>query len=142
MRSFLILLSFIACTTCSKNSVDNENCRFLLDLSVNVPVNLNLPQYSQLQFPNNPIYIPNLGNGGVIVNNTGTSYVAFDAADPNHTPSNCSILNISGVNGICGCDDKNEYNLLNGLPVNNPNLRCPLKVYRVEQNGNTLLIFN
>ena len=66
----------------------------------------------------------------------------FDAADPNHVPSACSVLTLSGINGICGCDDENEYSLFNGLPVNNSSLRCPLKAYRVEVNGNTLLIFN
>ncbi len=128
-------------TSCSKNSV-NKNCNFLLDVGVSLQLNLNLPQYSQLQFPSNPVYVANAGNGGIIVTNTGTGFVAFDAADPNHAPSSCSVLSISGINGTCGCDDKNEYNLFNGLPVGNASLQCPLKAYRIEQNGNSLLIFN
>jgi len=141
MKPYFYLLILIVFTACSKNSVD-KNCNFLLDVGVNVSINMSLPQYGQLQFPSNPVYVPNAGNGGVYVTNTGTGFVAFDAADPNHIPSFCSVLTLSGINGICGCEDANEYNLFNGLPAKNSGVRCPLKAYRVEQNGNTLLIFN
>ncbi|WP_341216527.1 hypothetical protein [uncultured Wocania sp.] len=141
MKPYLYLLIVIIFTACSKNSVD-KNCNFLLDVGVNVSINMSLPQYSQLAFVNNPVYVPNAGNGGIYVNNTGTGFVAFDATDPNHIPSSCSVLKLSGINGVCGCDDENEYSLSNGLPLNNPSLRCPLKAYRVEKNGTTLLIFN
>ena len=143
MKHFFYLCAFITLISCSGNSVDNKNCRFLLDIGVNVSVNMNLPQYNQLQFINNPVYIPNEGNGGIIANNTGTGYVAFDAADPNHIVQSCSVLSINGIEGVCGCDDKNTYYLNNGLPKeNSADLRCQLKAYRVEQNGNTLLIYN
>ena len=141
MKPYFYLFLLITITSCSKNSVD-KNCNFLLDVGVSLQLNLNLPQYSQLQFPSNPVYVANAGNGGIIVTNTGTGFVAFDASDPNHSPSSCSVLSISGINGTCGCEDKNEYNLFNGLPVDNGTLRCPLKAYRVEQNGNSLLVFN
>lgn len=129
-------------TACSGNSDVDENCNFLLDLNVNVSLNLNLPQFSQLQFVSNPVYVPNYGNGGIIVTNIGSGFVAFDASDPNRSPTSCSILIIEGIHGKSGCADENEYNLFNGLPVDNANLRCPLKAYRVEANGNTLLVFN
>lgn len=143
MKHFFYLCAFLALVSCSSNTIDNKNCRFLLNVGVNVSINMNLPQYSQLQFINNPVYIPNAGNGGIIANNTGTGYVAFDAADPNHSIQSCSVLSINGIEGVCGCDDKNTYYLNNGLPKeNSAELRCPLKAYRVEQNGNTLLIYN
>lgn len=141
MKSYFFILMCLFLTGCSKNSVDN-NCNFLLDINVNTTINMSLPQYSQLEFVSNPVYVPNVGNGGIYVTNIGTGFVAFDAADPNHVPSSCSVLTRTGINGTCGCDDENEYSLFNGLPLNNPNLRCPLKAYRVEKNGNTLLVFN
>ncbi|WP_142784243.1 hypothetical protein [Changchengzhania lutea] len=143
MKVYSLLIIFLVSTACSKNNANNENCKFLLDLGVNETVNLSLPQYSQLDFISVPVYIPNAGNGGIIVTKTGTSsYVAFDAADPNHIFSSCSVLSIDGINGICGCDDKNEYNLFNGLPAKSGILPCSLRPYRVEKSGNTLLIFN
>ena len=139
MKFYLLPLIFFS--FCSKNSID-KNCNFLLNVGVHLELNLNLTQYSQLQFPSQPIYVANVGNGGIIVTNTGTGFVAFDATDPNHAPRSCSVLSIDGIFGSCGCDDKNEYNLFNGLPKDNGSLRCALKAYRVEQNGNSLLIFN
>ena len=141
MKSYFYLIPLIVLTSCSKNSVD-KNCNFLLNIGVSLQLNLNLPQYSQLQFPSNPVYVANAGNGGIIVTNTGTGFAAFDAADPNHAPSSCSVLSIDGIFGTCSCDDKNEYNLFNGLAKENSALQCPLKAYRVEQNGNLLLIYN
>lgn len=137
---FLFVFIVLSCGS-DDNDVD-ENCNFLLNIAVNETINLSLPQYSPLQFPNNPVYLPNSGNGGIIVNNIGSGYVAFDAADPNHAPSACSVLEITGITAVCGCPDENEYNLINGLPENNTTLRCSLKAYRVESNGNNLIIFN
>lgn len=137
---FSILLLLLA--ACSGNSVTNENCNYLLNINVNATINLSLPQYSQLQFVSNSVYIPNQGNGGIIVTNAGTGYLAWDASDPNHTPSNCSVLEITGLEGTCGCSDENTYSLVNGQPLGDSSLLCGLKNYRVEQTGNTLLISN
>ena len=142
MKSFLYLLLFAIIISCSDNSVDNKNCRFLLNVGVNVSVNMSLPQYSQLQFISNSVYVPNEGNAGIIVTNTGSGYLAWDASDPNHAPSNCSMLTVSGFNATCGCEDKNMYSLVTGQAIGNGNLQCPLKNYRVEQSGNNLRIYN
>lgn len=129
-------------TSCSKNSVDNKNCRFLLDIGVNVTVNLNLPQYSQLQFAGNSIYIANAGNGGVIIASTGADFYAWDASDPNEIPSTNTILKVSGLEASCDCDDTHTYSLVSGQALNNATLQCGLRNYRVEKSGNTLLISN
>jgi len=137
----LLLFCFIF-GSCSKSDNSDSNCNFLLNIGVNTSINLNLPQYNPLNFISNPVYIPNEGNGGIIVTNTGTGYVAFDASDPNHSQNTCSILSISGLEGTCGCSDENKYSLFTGQPLENPNLRCGLKAYRVELNGSNLNIFN
>ncbi|MEC3906580.1 hypothetical protein VOI54_06090 [Tamlana sp. 2201CG12-4] len=142
MKPALFLICFTFLWSCSKNSDDNRNCNFLLDVGVNFPVDLNLPQYSQLAFAGNSIYIPNIGNGGVIVASTGANFYAWDAGDPNHALSPCSVIVPNGLFGTCGCDDKNKYNFITGRPDGNDALPCSLKNYRIEKNGNTLLIFN
>ena len=126
---------------CSKSNNYDASCNFLVNFNVVTSLNLNLSQYNQLTFPSNPIYVPNVGNGGIIVNNTGIGYVAFDAADPNHVFSECSILSINGIVGVCNCED-NKYNLVTGQPMENPELRCSLKPYFVESSGNSLIISN
>ncbi|PKQ44660.1 Rieske (2Fe-2S) protein [Confluentibacter flavum] len=142
MKSFFYILLLVILSSCSGNSVDNRNCRFLLNVGVNVNVNMSLPQYSQLQFISNSVYVPNAGNAGIIVTNTGSGYLAWDAGDPNHVSSSCSTLTVSGLNATCGCADENTYSLVTGQALGNGDLQCPLKNYRVEQSGNNLLIYN
>jgi len=141
LNFFFSVVLFI-CMGCSKDNNSNPNCNFLVNLNVFTSLNLNLSQYNQLTFPNNPVYVPNEGNGGIIVNNTGTGFVAFDAADPNHIFSNCSVLSINGLEGVCGCNDANKYSLFTGQPLENSELQCGLKAYFVEINGNTLFVSN
>lgn len=137
--SYLLILTFFGC---SKSNINDSNCQFLLNVGVSTSINLNLPQYSQLQFVSNSVYVPNAGNAGIIVTNSGTGFLACDASDPNHTPSQCSALEINGLEGTCGCSDENTYSLITGQPLNDASLRCGLKAYRVEQNGNDLIITN
>lgn len=103
---------------------------------------MSLPQYSQLQFISNSVYVANAGNAGIIVTNTGSGYLAWDAGDPNQVPSSCSTLTISGLNAISSCGNQNTYSLVTGQAIGNSDLQCSLKNYRVEQNGNVLLIYN
>ena len=131
---FKILISLML-VACSKNNV-KSNCNFLLNAGVNFTINLDLPQFSNLQFQNNSVYIPYQGNDGLIVTSTGLGLLAWDASDPNHAPSACSVMTIiGGINAKCNCDDENEYSLITGQSLNNP-LPCALKNYRVEQTGN------
>lgn len=140
MKHWLVFIGFIFLVGCSDNNYD-ENCKFLVNAAVNVSLNMNLPQYNQLQFPSNSVYIANQGNKGVIVTNVGTGYRAWDAADPNHAQTDCSLLKINGINAVCGCTDANSYSLLTGGPISK-DLPCGLKEYRVSQSGNSLVITN
>lgn len=137
--SFLVLA---LCLSCSKDDNRKDN-PYLFDLNFSVVVDLSLPQYNGLNFPSNPVYIGNYGHGGIIIMNTGSNYVAFDAADPNHVPKNCSTLEIDGLEGTCQCEDHNKYNLITGQFVEGENLEYTLYAYRVTDNGNgTLTVSN
>ena len=142
-KHFLYLYLPLLFLSCGGSDDNNDSCNFLLNVAVSTSVNMNLFPYTQLEFPSNSAYVPNVGNGGIIITNTGAGFRAWDAADPNHQQSSCSILNIvGGVEGVCNCTEANTYSLFSGQPLNNPNLQCGLKTYIVEQNGNTLIIFN
>lgn len=141
MKSLFYGVCLVFLFGCSGNT-ENENCKFLLDISLNIPVNLNLPQYSQLQFAGNSIYVSNVGNGGVIIASTGSDFLAWDARDPNHAQTSCSILVNSGLEATCGCDDKNTYSLVTGQALGSKALPCSLRNYRVQKNGNMLYISN
>lgn len=142
MRLLSLLIVMILLLGCSSNREENENCRFLFNVGVSEVINLSLPAYGQLQFPGNSIYYPNGGNSGILIASTGADFFAWDASDPNHAQRSCSVMVPSGLNATCGCEDKNEYSLVTGLPLNDPNLQCTLKNYRVEKSGNNLIISN
>lgn len=141
MRVLIICLSLL-CVACSRSNTVDENCQFLIDVAVNETINLSFPQFAQLEFPSNSVYLANAGNGGIIITNVGNRLVAFDAADPNRPFAPCAILEINGVIGETSCEDQNRYSLFTGAPLDNPELRCTLRPYRVEQSGSTVRIFN
>ena len=64
--------------SCEKENFNNNN-PYLPNYSFNVNINMNLPQFSNLQFPSNAVYINNGSAGvrGIIVFNTGGSYVVL-----------------------------------------------------------------
>ncbi|WP_425076673.1 hypothetical protein [Psychroserpens sp. S379A] len=142
MKNTIFVLSLLLLMTCKKSDDDAiNNCNFLQNIGVNRTISLNLPQYSQLQFSTESVYIANEGNAGIYVVNIGGNFRAFDAADPNRTISSCSFLVKDGTNVSNTCEDQNTYNLLTGLSVDEQ-LPCALHEYRVTANGNELTISN
>lgn len=142
MKQFLILVFSALIFGCSSDDRIN-NCNLLINAGVNFTVNFNLPQFSQLQFISNSVFVPNQGNAGVIVTNVGTGLRAWDAADPNVAPSQCSVLQIDGSEAVSGCPEANRYSLFTGQPLGATDLQCGLKEYRVSQAGdNSFLITN
>jgi nitrite reductase/ring-hydroxylating ferredoxin subunit len=137
-KYFLLLIAFPMLFGCSANSPNNNN-PYLPNYSVNLNINLNLPEYSNLKFVSNAVYIYGQGVRGIIVfNNSGKDYSAFDAACPNQALSSCSTMTIKGINAICACDNA-EYSLFSGQSAGK---QYPLKQYRVEVNGNMLHVYN
>ena len=139
MKKHLILLLLPLFLSCEKENFSNNN-PYLPNYGFTVNINMNLPQYSSLQFPSNAVYISGAGVGvrGIFVFNTGGNYVAFDAACPNQALSSCSTMTINGINAVCACDNA-SYNLFTGLATGK---QYPMKQYRVEVSGNLLRVYN
>src|SRR5687768_17000633 len=105
MKKFLPLLFFICfLSSCDKDSGSSKN-PFIPNYSFSFEINMSLPAYSQLQYPSNAIYYGSGGARGVIIFNTGSGYVAFDAACPNQPLAECSTMQIDAINAVCLCDD-------------------------------------
>ena len=145
MKKLLLLLIFIVFFGCNKDD-DRPNCNFLFDAGVNLTVNINLPQFSQLEFTGNGVYVSGQGNNGIwLWRATSSTLYAWDAADPSHQPTACSTLTDSGIGDIviCGCEDANQYSLTTGVGLNGNTQPCTLQPYRVESIGNnTFLVSN
>ncbi|WP_296318694.1 hypothetical protein [Winogradskyella sp.] len=136
MKKILILVLSIFIFSCSSDNTIN-NCNFLLNVSVNATINLNLPQFSQLINIGNPVRLEGQGNGGIIIIRTGSQTLrAWDGADPSRQFSSCSILSIVGVNAVSGCGEDIEYNLITGQSIGENQQPCTLLPYRVESIGN------
>ena len=140
--NFLLLtcLLFAGCDS-DDGRLDNP---YLSGAPVNLEINLRLPQYTPVLNPANPVFIPNQGNVGIVVMNTGTNtYVAFDASDPNHPiSSDCYAMQLEGTRLVCDCE-QNTYELFTGNFISGENLRFPLYAYRISKiDNNTLVVTN
>lgn len=144
-KYFLLLIAFPLLFGCSTNSTNNNN-PYLPNYTVNLDINMNFPQYSDLKFVSNGVYVAGQGVRGVYVFNTGSGYVAFDAACPNQALSSCSTMTFKKIDDqridrtqiVCACDNA-EYSLFSGQSTGK---QYSLKQYRVEANGNLLRVYN
>lgn len=143
MKNFYIILFYILMLfSCDKDNGNSNNNPYLPNYSFDITVNMNLPQYNALIYPSNAVYINTAGAGirGVIVFNAGSgNYLAYDAACPNQSLSDCSTMTINGINAVCACDDAN-YSLFTGLASGK---QYPMKTYRVQMiDATTLRVYN
>ena len=138
MKYFLFLI-VIFCFSCDKNKVVNNNL-FLPNYTFSFDVNLNLPDYNNLEFAGNSVFInaPGVGVRGVFLFNTGSDYLAYDAACPNQQLSDCSTMTLSQISATCPCDSK-KYSLYTGLSNGE---KFPMKAYRIEILDKTIRIYN
>lgn len=138
-KNFLLLIVSLFFLGCSKDKINYQN-PYIPNYPVNYVIDLNLPQFSQLQFASNAKLITdlNVGANGIIVFNTGSGYTAFDANCPNQYISDCSQMYLKGIKAVCPCDEL-EYDLFTGSNAGQP---LSMKPYRVEIQGNLILIRN
>ena len=139
MKKALILFTTVLLLSCSNNGVNNDCFPFI---SVNETVNLNLPQFLDLQVPGGWAYT-NGGHQGIIIYNiNGTQFKAYDRLCPGENLSSCSQMIVdSNLRMMCPCD-QSEFNILNGSPLTDGN-SCFAKEYLVENlNGTVLRITN
>jgi len=135
----VLMLISISCSTNDSGRIDNPN---LINVSFRLVLNLNFPEYDNLNFPGNSYTTYNTGINGVVVYNiNNTQFTAFELSDPNHPLNECSSLSVQGVIAKCDCNDGNSYNILTG-ELTNGSGQYTLKPYRVSKNGNVLEVFN
>lgn len=129
--------------SCSKNDDKQERNPFLTDPAVSLNLNLNLPEYNPLKFPGNYI-ITSQGIKGIVVYCVSENqYLAFELTDPNHVPSSCSQMELTGVIASCTCaNDDNEYFITSGQHTTEPDTKYPMQQYNAQLNGNTVIVSN
>ncbi|WP_456463748.1 phosphoribosylaminoimidazole carboxylase [Lutibacter sp.] len=138
MRKLFLLLPFIMFFSCEKN-VTND---ILPNVSVNVTINIDLPQYIDLQTPTGWAEITG-GIKGILIQNTGIGnppYKAYDRACPNNDCATPMVFDGS-LKMKCPCDNS-EYSIIDGSPQTSGNIHFA-REYRVNVlNSSTLNITN
>lgn len=134
----LFPLFFTACSADDENRINNPN---LPDINFRIQLNLDLPEYNNLQFPGNSYATYNNGVKGIVIYNiNNTQYTAFELSDPNHPPNECSAMEVDGITARCSCEE-NEYNIITG-ELSEGEGQYTLKPYRIERRGNIIEVFN
>ena len=144
MKTKIVLIFVVfAIMSCNKDDSPRDNNPNLISPLVNLNLNLNLPEYNPLKFPGNSIIITQQGIKGIVVYNVNNElYTAFELSDPNHTPSSCSKMTISGIIASCPCTtDSNEYDIVTGQHQTNQNL-FPMQQYFTQRSGDFVTISN
>jgi len=140
MRS-IILIAFMAGVLFSCNSDDDARDRNPNLLDINFSITLSNIESLDLQIPGNAVFAPNGGLRGVFVVNTGSGIFAWEAADPNSPLSDCSRMDLDGIEVISNCVQGRRYNLFTGQAVEQV-LEFPLLSYRVSQSGDLVVVSN
>lgn len=107
--AFALLFVLLAC---EKNDLNDV----LPDIIVDEVIDLNLPQYINLQTPSGWAYTSG-GIKGIVIQNTGTGsqpYKAFDRACPNND-CNSPMTFDGSLKLKCACDNS-EYSIIDGSP--------------------------
>ena len=143
-KLILVVFTGFLLLSCSKNDNGNSNNQFLPDQNFDTgnAINTIFPQYNSLQFPGNHAIIESYGLNGIVVYNTGSSYIAFELSDPNHALQTCSKLTVQGVIATCGCTDAKQYDILTGQAQEGTTGQYTLKPYFVETSGNVIRVYN
>ena len=137
MKSLLyILIIPLIFSTC--NTKDD----YIQDIYVDINVDLNLPEYSDLQASGSSIFIEGGVEGIIIYHGVGNHYKVFDRNCSYEPSLSCSKIDtVNAGIAYCGCCSS-AFLLSNEASVINSPALLPLKAYNFNYNDPILRIFN
>ena len=124
-------------------STCNTKDDYIQDCYVNINIDLNLPEYSDLQAAGNSIFTEGGCEGIIIYHGVGDNYKVYDRNCSYEPSLSCSKIDSihSGI-AYCGCCPSAFLLSNNANALNSPAL-LPLKAYNWSLgNDNLLRIFN
>ncbi len=139
MKKILLLLISLSFFYCDGNKQDNT---ILPYASVNETVDLNLPEFINLNIPGGWAYTTGGLKGLIIYNINGTEFKAFERAAPHLPISSCSQMIIqNSIKMVCPCDDS-KFNILNGQPLTSGINKFAREYWVTHLNSTVLRITN
>jgi hypothetical protein len=139
MNKYLVFFTaLILLVGCSGDSPRNNN-PYIPNYSFSANIDINLPLYSGLNTPINPIsFTEPSGISMIVMKISDTDFRAWNDSCPNQYPSACSKMGIHGVNAKCNCDNI-EYSLFTGVG-SGPYAMIPYHVQVLG--GNVIRVYN
>ena len=135
---YIVFVMFFGLLGCTENSVERNP--FLFETRFDQSINLALPAFDNLNYQGGSLYWPNGGIKGLLLFNLSGTIMAWEASCPNHAPSSCSTVQISGVTASCPCENI-QCSLATGQPLTE-GATYSLLFYKVQQNGTAVRIYN
>jgi hypothetical protein len=136
LAPYILSILFILSTCNTKDD-------YIQEVYVDIIVDLNLPEYSNLQASGNSIFIEGGVEGIIIYHGVGSDYKVYDRNCSYEPSLSCSqIDSVDAGIAYCGCCPS-AFLLSNNANVLNSPALLPLKAYnRSLGNNNLLRIFN
>jgi hypothetical protein len=134
--AFYILSALFFLSTC--NTKDD----YIQEVYVNINIDLNLPEYSDLQVSGNSIFIEGGVEGIIIYHGVGNDYKVYDRNCSYEPSLSCSqIDSVDAGIAYCGCCTS-AFLLSNDASVLNSPALLPLKKYYWTLTGSQMHISN
>ena len=134
--AFYILSTILFFSNC--NTKDD----YIQEIYVNINIDLNLPEYSDLQVSGNSIFIEGGVEGIIIYHGVGNDYKVYDRNCSYEPSLSCSqIDSVDAGIAYCGCCSS-AFLLSNDASVLNSPALLPLKKYYWTLSGSQMHISN
>jgi len=134
--AFYILSTLLFFSSC--NTKDD----YIQEVYVNINIDLNLPEYSDLQVSGNSIFIEGGVEGIIIYHGVGNDYKVYDRNCSYQPSLSCSqIDSVDAGIAYCGCCSS-AFLLSNDASVLNSPALLPLKKYYWTLSGSQMHISN
>tara|TARA_B110000444_G_scaffold243434_1_gene261845 strand:+ start:472 stop:921 length:450 start_codon:yes stop_codon:yes gene_type:complete len=134
--TFYILISILFLANCYTKE------DYIQEVYVNINIDLNLPEYSDLQVSGNALFIEGGVEGIIIYHGVGKDYKVYDRNCSYEPSLSCSFIDSinSGI-AYCGCCSS-AFLLSNNASVLNSPALLPLKIYNWSLSGSQMHISN
>jgi len=138
IKTFIILLSL----TLLLYACSDKNQSRIPEVYVNFYININDPQFFDLQAIGNYVYVTGGVSGIIIYRKSTTEFVAIDRCCSYNPDKRCKVEVDTTTNQKIICPVcKSEFSLDNGL-VLKPPASAPLKVYQTDFDGEKVHVYN
>lgn len=111
---------------------------------ISIQLNLNLPQYTELNYTGGAVYVDGTGSGnmGLIIIRTSTGFMCYDRNAPHICPDATTQLKMVDRLKLLCPKDGAEWILSTGEPIKIAQITPKMYPYQLDTSSNLLSIYN